>query len=164
MMSRVWEILKKFKDVCNFRGWRTSESDDWIKIGNEYHSFLWTRDIHPSSFKNVALSRKCIVREGLSYRVVEASFTAWLFSETPSENLIKTVFENPEFSGRIALYDLSSLVKGKNICVKLNNTNSPVFQEFEHFLKNELKVKLKPLPLHFHSETNENNFTIEEAA
>jgi len=158
-MSRVWEILRKFKDVCSFHGWRTSESEDWIKIGDEYHSFLWARDVHPSSFKRIVSNRKCVVREGLSYHIVEASYTAWLFSETPSEALVKTVFENPDFSERIAIYDLSSLLKGKSTCVKLNNTNSPVFKEFEHFLRDQMKVKLKSL-----SEANKGEFTLKEIA
>jgi len=160
-MPRVWEILKKFKDFCKFRGWKTSESEDWIEIDDKYHNFLWTRDVHPSSFKNIVSNRKCVVREGLSYRIVEASYTAWLFSKTPSETLVKTVSENPEFSRRIALYDLGPLLEGKNLCVKINYTDSPVFQEFESFLENELKVKLKPL---HGSGLNIKNYTITELA
>jgi len=163
-MPRVWEIVKKFKDLCRFRGWRTSESEDWIEMDDNYHSFLWARDIHPSSFKRIVSNRRCVVREGLSYRVVEASYTAWLFSETPSETLVKLVFENPDFSGRIALYDLSPLLEGKNLCVKLNHTDSPVFQEFERFLKSELKVKLKPLSSLSNTNITDKNYTIEELA
>jgi hypothetical protein len=163
-MPRVWEILNKFKDVCNFHGWRTSENEDWIKIDDQYHSFLWARDVHLSSFKRIVSNRKCVVREGLSYRIVEASYTAWLFSETPSEALVRTVSDNADFSGRIALYDLSFMLKGEKLCVKLNNTDSPVFQEFEHFLKDELKVKLKPLSLFSGTEMNETGYTAEELA
>jgi hypothetical protein len=163
-MLRVWEILNKFKDVCNFHGWRTSENEDWIKIDDQYHSFLWTRNVHPSSFKRIVSNRKCIVREGLSYRIVQASYTAWLFSETPSEALVRTVFDSADFSGRIAIYDLSLMLKGEKVCVKLNNTDSPVFQEFEHFLKDELKVKLKSLSLSSGTEINEHNYATEELA
>ncbi len=163
-ISKVWEILRKFKNICNFHGWRTSESEDWIKFGDEYHSFLWARDVHPSSFKRIVSNRKCVVREGLSYQVVEASYTAWLFSETPSESLVKTIFEDPGYSEKIALYDLSPLLNGKSMCVKLNNTNSPVFQEFEHFLKDELKIKLKPLSRFLDTATDKNDFAIKEVA
>jgi len=163
-MPRVWEILKKFEDVCRVRGWKTSESEDWVEINDEYNSFLWARDIHPSSFKRIVSNRKCIVQEGLSYHVVDASYTAWLFSEAPSDTLVKTVFENPDFSERIALYDLSPLLEGKNLCAKLNHTGSPVFQEFERFLRNELKVKLKPLSSFSNTELTEKNYTIEELA
>jgi hypothetical protein len=144
-MPKVWEIIRRFKDFCKFRGWKTSETEDWVEVDDKYHNFLWTRDVHPSSFKSIASHRRCVVREGLSYRVVEAYYTAWLFSETPSEALVKAIFENPEFSKRIALYDLSPLLEGKNLCGKLNNTDSSVFQEFESFLRNELKVELKPI-------------------
>ncbi|NWF86258.1 hypothetical protein HXY32_00340 [Candidatus Bathyarchaeota archaeon] len=161
-MSRVWEILKKFKDKCGFHGWRTSENEDWIEANEQYHNFLCTRNIHPSSFKKIVSNRKCIVREGLSYRVVDASYTAWLFSETPSESLVRTVFENPDFAERIALYDISPLLEGKNLCIRLNNTDSHVFQEFERFLRNELKVKLKRFPF-FKTEIVENH-AVEEVA
>jgi len=160
-MPRVSEILKKFKECCKFRGWKTSETEDWIEIGDNYHNFLYTRDVHPSSFKRIVSNRKCVIQEGLSYRVVETSYTAWLLSETPSEALVKTIFENPEFSSRIAIYDLSPLLEGKNLCVKLNYTDSPVFQEFENFLKKELKVKLKPVS---NAESTTNNCTITELA
>jgi hypothetical protein len=145
-MPKVWEIVKKFKDSCKFRGWKTSESEDWIEIDDKYHNFLLARNVHPSSFKRIVSNRKCVVREGLSYHVVEASYTAWLFSETPAETLVKTIFENPAFYKKIALYDLSQLLEGKNLCVKMNYTDSSVFQEFENFLKNELKAKLEPIP------------------
>lgn len=158
-MPRVWEILKKFKDCCKLRGWKTSESEDWIEIDEKYHNFLWARDVHPSSFKSIVSNKRCVVREGLSYRVVEASYTAWLFSETPSETLVKTVFDNPNFSKKVALYDLSPLLEGKNLCANLNHTDSPVFQEFENFLKTELKVKLKPLS---NLEFNIDNYAIAE--
>jgi hypothetical protein len=160
-MSRVWEILRKFKDVCRFRGWKTSESEDWIELDDKYHNFLWARDVHPSSFKRIISNRKCIVREGLSYHVVEASYTAWLFSETPSEALVKTIYDNPSFSKRIALYDLSPLLEGKNQLVKLNYTDSPVFQEFENFLKSELKVKVKSIS---NPDLTTEDFTIVELA
>jgi hypothetical protein len=141
--SKVWEILRKFKELCRFHGWKTSESDDWVEMENGYHNFLLTRNIHPSSFKSIAASRKCVVREGLSYRVVEASYMAWLFSETPPEDLVNFFIENPELSKRVALYDLSSLAEGKNTCVKLNYTDSPVFHEFEKFLERDFGVKIE---------------------
>jgi hypothetical protein len=163
-MPRVWEILEKFKEACRFRGWRISKNEDWVETGEHYHNFLLTKDIHPSSFQKIVTNGKCIVREGLSYRVVDASYTAWLFSEMPSEYLVKTVSDNPDFSGRIALYDMSPLLEGKNLCVKLNNTNSEVFQEFERFLKNEFKVKLKSFPPSVKAEIAQDDYAVEEVA
>jgi hypothetical protein len=146
VISRVWEILGKFKLFCQRLGWKTSESEDWVEMEDSYHNFLWARDVHPSSFKRIASDKKCVVREGTAYHVVEATYTAWLFSQTPSEELVRTICENPAFSKSIALYDLSQVAEGKKLCVKLNNTSSQVFQEFENFLQSELKVRVEPLP------------------
>jgi len=146
-MPRIWEILSKFKTFCRLHGWKTSDSGDWIEIANDYHNFLWARNIHPSSFKRIVADGKCVVKEGLSYHVVNASYTAWLFSETPPADVVKTVLERREFSNKVALYDLSPLFEGESFCVKLNNTDSPVFQEFENFLQTELSVRLRPLSL-----------------
>jgi hypothetical protein len=156
-MSRVWEILGKFKLFCKRRGWKTSESEDWVEMDKNYHNFLWARDVHPSSFMRIASDKKCVVQHGVSYSVVEAAYTAWLFSEAPSASVVRIICENPDFSKRIALYDLSQVVEGKNLCVKLNNTDSHVFQEFENFLQSELKVKVEPLPPLFGRKANPNS-------
>jgi len=127
------------------RGWKTCESEDWVDVNDDYHNFLWTRNVTLASFKTIISNRKCVVQNGLLYKVVEPSYLAWLFSEMPSEDLVKTVLQNPDFSKRIAIFDFNQLLEGKNLCVKLNNTDSPVFQEFETFLQSELKVKVEPL-------------------
>jgi len=134
-IPRVWELLKHFRSQCQSKGWKTSDYGDWVKKGDEYHNFLWTRTVHPSTFKKVAMSHSCAVREGVSYQVVEVSYTAWVFPETPPEELRQIVTENPELSKRIAIYDLSWAYAGKPVCLKLNKTDSTVFKEFERFLK-----------------------------
>jgi hypothetical protein len=144
-MSKIWEILNNFKRFCRKRGWRTSESEDWVELNDDYHNFLWTRNVTPSSFKAIISNRKCVVRKGLFYSVVEPSHLAWIFSEVPSEESVMTVLQNPDFSKRIAIFDFSPLSEGKNLCFKLNNTDSPVFHEFEVFLRSKLKVKVEPL-------------------
>ena len=144
-MSRICEILNSFKRVCRMQGYRTSESEDWVELDDDYHNFLLTRNVTSYSFKTIISNRKCVVRKGLPYSVVEPSHLAWLFSEVPSEDLFRTVLQNPDFSKRIAIFDFSPLLNGKNLCIKLNNTDSPVFQEFEVFLQTELKVKVEPL-------------------
>lgn len=149
VISKVWEILGNFKLFCIRLGWKTSENEDWVEMEDNYHNFIWARDVHPSSFRRIALDRKCVVREGTSYRVVEAAYTAWLFSQTPSEELVRTISENLALSKSIALYDLSQVTEGKGLCVRLNNTGSQVFQEFEKFLQSELKVRVEPLPALF---------------
>jgi len=144
--NKVWEILGKFKLFCTSLGWKTSENEDWVEMNDNYHNFIWARDVHPSSFRRIALDTKCVVREGTSYRVVEAAYTAWLFSQTPSEELLRTISENPCLSKSTALYDLSQVTNSKNFCVRQNNTRSQVFQEFEKFLQNELNIRVEPFP------------------
>ena len=163
-MIRVWEILSRFKHFCKHHGWKTSESEDWVEINQGYHNFLWTKNVHVSSFRRLISNRKCIVREGLSYHVVEPTCTAWLFSEAPPKDIVRSVVENPSFSSKIALYDLSHLLDGKNRCIRLNNTGSPVFQEFENFLQNEFNVKLEALPIHPDTKISAGNCAISELA
>lgn len=163
-MPKVWEIVENFKSLCRSRGWRTSEDEDWIEVDDKYHNFLSAKEIPLSSFKRIAHNGKCVIREGLSYRVVRASYSAWLFSEAPPEALTKAMCENPEFVNRMALYDLSPMLEGKNLCVKMNQTDSPVFQEFETFLQKELRVKLESIAPVCGSEDKTENIVIAEAA
>ena len=147
-LTRILEILNSFKRSCKHQGWKTCENEDWVQTDEGFHSFLWTRNITPSSFKRVASERKCVVKEGFAYRVVQASYTAWLFPKTPSADLVRIVAENPDFSGRTAVYDLSLLLEGEKMCPRLNNTESTVFQEFENFLKQKLHARFEQLPSH----------------
>jgi hypothetical protein len=144
-VSKIWEILDHFKRFCRLRGWKTSVNEDWVELNHDYHNFLWTRNVAHASFKAIISNMKCVVQKGLSYSVVEPSHLAWLFSEVPQQDIIRTVLDSPEFSRRIAIYDLSHLLEGKNLCTKLNNTDSLVFHEFETFLKSELKVRVESL-------------------
>jgi hypothetical protein len=161
-MPRLWEIVRKFRDLSKSHGWVTSEHEDWVKVGDEYHTFVWARHIHPSSFRRISLNKMTAIREGQSYNVVKISYTAWLLSESPPEIVVREVSENPDFSSRIALYDLSSLLEGKNLCKRLNSTGSPVFREFEKFLKNELKAKIKPMEPLSEASFKTDNFTVAE--
>lgn len=142
---RVWELIGYFKDECHSRGWKTSENEDWIKVDNEFHNFLWARNVHPSTFKKIVTACKCAIKQGISYQVVNVAYTAWLFPEAPHETLVHTVARDPELAKRIAIYDLSNVYAGKPVCLKLNETTSKVFQEFENFLEKKWGVKLKPV-------------------
>jgi len=143
-IPKVWELLDRFKDQCQLKGWKTSEYEDWVKTSDdEYHNFLWTQTVYSSTFKKIAANHKCAIREGVSYRVIDISYTAWLFPQSPHENLTQTVKENPELSRRTAIYDLSRAHSGKLLCLKLNETDSMVFKEFERFLE-DLGVRVKP--------------------
>jgi hypothetical protein len=145
-IPKVWTLLDLFKDKCQLKGWKSSEHEDWVKTGDEeYHNFLWIQTVHPSTFEKIAVNHKCAIRKGISYQVVDVSYTAWLFPQSPPENLMQMVNENPELSRRTAIYDLSLAYAGKPLCIKLNETDSTVFKEFEKFLQEELGVEIKPV-------------------
>ncbi|MEA2090150.1 MAG: hypothetical protein U9O89_05270 [Thermoproteota archaeon] len=143
-MPKVWNILNRFKDECQSRGWMASQKEDWVKTGEEYHNFLWARNVHPSTFEKVTSNQKCAVQEDKSYRVVDVAYTAWLFPENSPEDLIQTLKKNPKLSKRTAIYDLSWAYQDKPVCLKLNETSSSVFEEFERFLEKTWGVKVKP--------------------
>ena len=136
-------MLRSFKDGCHSVGWKTSEHEDWIHADDQYHNFLWTRTIHPSTFRRIARASKCAVREGVSYRVVDVAYTAWLFSEAPPEELVQTVIDDENLAKSTAVYDMSGLHSSKPVCTRLNSTGSKVFKEFENFLQKKWGVKFK---------------------
>jgi len=143
-IPKVWDLLSHFKDWCQSKGWKTSEHEDWVRTNDDYHNFLWIKTINPATFRKVAAKRKCAIRRGISYKVVDVSYTAWVFPQAPPEELMQRVADNPELSKRTAIYDLSWAYEGKPICVKVNQTESAVFRAFESFLENQCGVKLKP--------------------
>jgi hypothetical protein len=140
---KVWSLIDSFKKRCRLKGWETSEDEDWVKADNgEYHNFLWTKTIYPSTFKKIVSNHRCAIRRGMSYEVVDVSYIAWLFQEKPPESLIQRVKENPEFSKRTAIFDLSYAYADEILCRKLNDTESRIFKEFEQFLEEKWNVKL----------------------
>ena len=142
-VPRLWDLIQRFKHECESQGWKISKTEDLITSENQYHNFLWTRTIHPSTFEKIAQASKCAMREGVSYHVVNVAFTAWLLSEPPPEELWKTIMANPILADKVAIYDLSKLSSSEPICPKLNSTKSKVFTEFENFLKKKFGAVFK---------------------
>lgn len=149
-LPKIWDLIDHFKCKCRLRGWWVSDYEDIIHVDGEYHNFLWARRVYPKTFKSVITNHCYSIREGLSYRTINVSYTAWLFPEPPLENIILFIAENPHLLKNTALYDLSEAYRGRDLCLKLNNTGSIVFREFETFLREEyglnLMDKLPPLP------------------
>lgn len=146
----IWELIDQFKHRCRLKGWWVSNYEDVVHANGEYHNFLWARKIYPRTFRSVIANQHYPIREGLSYRIVNVSYTAWISREHLPESLISFVAEDPHLLKSIALYDLSEAYLGKCICLKLNETRSVVFQEFERFLEKEhglnLRERLPPPP------------------
>jgi len=142
----IWGLIDSFKERCRLSGWETCKTEDWVKTEDgEYHNFLWTQTIHPSTFERIASNHKCGIRRGVSYEVVDISYIAWLFQERPPEFLMSRVKENPELSKKTAIFDLSCVYMGENVCRKFNETESSVFKEFEQFLEEEWEITFKPV-------------------
>jgi len=139
---KVLKLINDFKSKCSSRGWKMSEVYDWVLTEDKkYHTFIWARIIYPSSFERIAFNRKCIVKEGLNYRVVKATYYAWIFEGSPSKSLLEKVPATEEILRNNAIYDLSRICRGEKICLKINKTESEVFKEFEKFLQeNGIKV------------------------
>jgi hypothetical protein len=141
---KVWTLIDSFKERCRLNGWETCENEDWVKTNDgEYHNFLWTQTIYPSTFERISSNHRCAIRRGMSYEVVDMSYIAWVFQEKPPEFLIQKVKENPELSKKTAIFDLSYAYTDEALCRKLNETDSRVFREFEQFLEEEWDVKFE---------------------
>ena len=145
-ISKIWEIVERFKDRCRSKGWEITDHEDLVKRRGKYHNFLWVQEIHPSTFKSIAINDRSAVREGTSYRVVKVSYNAWICAKAPSESLKHLLAENPELLRRNAIYDLSQAYMN-GVCQKLNETANVVFREFERFLEKELRVKFQSIQI-----------------
>lgn len=145
-MSKIWEIIERFKNRCQTEGWETTDHEDLIKRGEHYHNFIGVREILPSTFNSVGRYDRSAVQEGTSYRVVKVSCKAWICAKTPSKTLKHLLAKNPELLRRNAIYDLSQIYMN-GVCKKINETTNVVFQKFEKFLQKELGVKLQPLQI-----------------
>ena len=63
--SKAWRWINRFKLECLSKGWKTSESYDWVLTDNEeYHALVWAKVVLPSSFEKIALDRKSLVKWG----------------------------------------------------------------------------------------------------
>ncbi len=142
---RVWEIINRFKELCHDRGWQISDYEDIVQIDNEYHNLIGTRTIHPSTFKRIVSKKQIAVPSGRSYAVIDISYTAWVFQQAPSPELVEALNHDAELAKKTALYDLSGIREGKPFCLKINGTSSRVFDAFEKFLEQTYRVEVRPL-------------------
>lgn len=145
----VWDLIKQFKRQCRSMGWWVSLYEDIIYASGEYHNFLCAKKVYPKTFKAISLSNLYPIRENdIMYRLVNVSYTAWILQEKPSEDIFVILAENQNMRMHVAVYDLSEAYSRNPICMKLNETGSIVFQEFEKFLRDEYRLNLvNKLPL-----------------
>lgn len=144
IVKTIWEIVKRFEFRCKSKGWKINEKEDVISCSGKFNNILWVRKIRPSTFKSIATDQTTAIQKGKSYQSIDVSYNLWIYL-TPLSNLIKkTLDQSPELLERNAIYDLSKIRTAKT-AEKLNITASPVCQEFESFLENELNIDFKPI-------------------
>jgi len=131
----VWEIVEKFKLRCLKRHWKTCEYEDLVNAEGKYNYLIWTRRIRLDTFKKVSANPHQFIKEGNSYKKVNVSYSAWISQETVSEDVLENLLKNPSLLSKVAVYDISPIYKGQPTCLKINETESLVFHEFERFLK-----------------------------
>jgi len=141
----VWDLVEMFKTERCRKIWKIFEDEDLVNTGTEYHYFVWSRHIRPSTFRRVNKNLRFPIRDGASYRMVDVSYVAWITPEPVSERVTETLDEIPDLSRKIAMYDVSPMYMGRPVCLRINETNSVVFQEFERFLVEKYGVDFKPL-------------------
>ena len=112
-VRKILEIVVRFMRRCRSKGWRVIERDDIIKKNDEFHNILWTRKIHPSTFKSVGAKETCAIQEDTSYHTIDVSYNAWICAAPLSEPLKHTIAKNPEILKRNALYDLVKFLQRK---------------------------------------------------
>jgi hypothetical protein len=66
---------------------------------------------------------------------------AWILEETPRPMAWKLVKKTPCLSKRVAIYTVNRAFNGMIDCLKLNETENIVLDEFEKFLKREYGIK-----------------------
>jgi hypothetical protein len=146
IVKTIWEIIKRFEFKCKSKGWKISEKEDVINCSGKFNNLLWSRTIHPSTFKKIATYKTASIQKEKSYQSIDVSYNIWICPTPLSNSIKKTLDQNPELLERNAIYDLSKIRTAKT-AEKLNRTASPVCQEFESFLENELNIGVKPISI-----------------
>jgi hypothetical protein len=95
-------------------------------------------------FENSIKYPMSVIGDGISYRTVRNSFTAFVSLEALSAAVMLFFEESPSLSSWVALYDLSGATKHSSVCSRTNLTKSEVFQEFERFLSSFYKIRFEP--------------------
>jgi hypothetical protein len=132
--SSFWDLVEKFKNACKNKNWRIYGYEDIIYDGSEYHHLVMVRQTRLETFKRVITNPHQSIKRGDQHEVINVSYIAWISQEQIPKIAADFLANRPALLSRVALYDLSPLYKGKNICLKMNRTNSIVFREFENFL------------------------------
>lgn len=138
---RIWDLLRRFKERCQSKGWKAGDEGNWVKLGENYYVFTWFKEIAPSAFASIVGDGRSSIFEDDFWSVKNAKCAIFISLSGFSKKIIEMVNKTPELSKRVALYDLSHFEK-------LVNTRSQVLVEFERVIKKEYGAELKPTISH----------------
>jgi len=142
--SSFWSLIEKFKNACKNKNWRIYGDEDIVYDGSEYHRLVIVHQTRFETFKRVIANPHQSIKRGDQHEVVNVSYIAWISQEQIPKIAADFLANRPALLSRVALYDLSPLNNGENVCLKMNRTDSTVFREFESFLV-ENGFRFKPL-------------------
>lgn len=134
-LSDFWDFIERFKDVCRARGWKVLEQEDIVCEGGRYHQIILLHQIHFETFRRVTLNPHRFIREGELLNMINVSYVAWVSQGAIPNEALDFLAAESRLLSRVALYDLSPLREGRKLCLKINETGSAVFREFENFLE-----------------------------
>lgn len=139
------KLLERFKRIKR-PDWKWQGSADFVKVDNQYHSFLVfstpDRELSNHVFLMISKKKQTAYVDRTGEHFVSLSYIAW-FLGTYSARLSDLLRnQENELSHNTALY---CLAPHRSICFVYNNTNSVVFKEFERFL-GDVGLRLEPFP------------------
>jgi len=145
METEIPECIKEFTEHCRrSKYWKTYENQELVQTESGFHKIVWMQEPQARFFENSIKYPLSVIRDGISYRTVRNSFTAFVSLEALSVAVQLFFEESPSLSSWVALYDLSGVTKHSSVCSRTNLTKSEVFQEFERFLSSFYGIRFKP--------------------
>jgi len=142
----IFECIEKFKKYClQTKNWKVYENTDLIRASNKLHQFVWVNHLNQYTFEAMIRNPTCATKQGCSYRIRNIDFIAFVLPQTPSGEILNYFEEISDVPERVALYDLSHLLRKESVCTKLNKTKSQVFSEFEKFLTKCYGTRFEPI-------------------
>jgi len=143
-LPSMLNLLDRFMSHCRKKGWSVGEYQDFVEKDGEYRVFFFIKRIFPR-LREIFTEDKWSIFEENSHKSSSVKYRAFIFEEKPPNELVKTLKEDPTLSRNIAIYYLSQLNNDQIICEAWNSTGDSVFDEFEEFLKKELRTTLKQI-------------------
>lgn len=133
-------LVELFFEHCREMGWITGEFLDFVKHDDKYYCFVWVKSSYQERIPEILMDNRSSILEEGGYGIRRLNYRALIFQDPPPPSLVSTVAGNSRLSERVAVYDLSPLYRGDEVCRCLNGTGTLVYHEFEDFLRRRYSV------------------------